>query len=832
MPQVDLPPLTNKLHSYPSYVYSLSWHLLSEEEYNNIVITAQYSPQNVMIASAGRYSPDFPRNEFFSEDFYFENLSMTTIIMPNDYSRNTNAIDINYTIIEPYGFSLVERILKAAEAVNSKNYLDQPYLLQIDFFAFDDAGNLVGRIDNLTKRIPMKLNKMDIKITNRGAEYHINATPFCHSAFEATTVSTPANFEITASSVKDFFQSDEGTSGDTFNQALKLLDTNQRETKEKEKKEKTPNALTDTSYGSAINAYQLALAVKEKQSIPDVYRFEFMPDPETGDDVFASAVFTEKNTNTPKDSPMVKNSTQAGPITMRRANTGENQNTYDLTKSIFAINYGTTIEKLLEYVIRNSSYIQNQLVIPDGLTSEEYKARKEALKDKPLNWFKITPVVRLIGYDKIRKSFAREISYVVTPYKIYNIRSAIGPQGTAIYPVKNYNYIYSGQNDDVLDMEITFNALYYTQQTAYRDNLAEVNPSASSDNEENRDQNAGNYNGSNSAGDASGANDVAPTKEKPVVQNAKEAQGNPANAKDVAAGDLADSLMTNSQADMLAVKLKIIGDPDYIKQDDLFYNGLNTPDMKGEDPRLVKDGSLLTDDGGLYVQVLFKVPTDMDEETGFAKFDSVARHSVFSGMYSVLQVTSTFSSGQFVQELDLIRLPRQTAFDYVGNNAPSTDERVTVSDEVVSIQQASNTDASGFIGSGRPVIAGLGQGSGEPDATTDQTEGQKQKVAQLEEEKPLATTKEQQDLKAIKDTAPTASINDQNEPAPTAPKPDVTPQGGSASLANRTVLDIDGFTTTFNSAGYPILRVAPDGSSTTFDSLGNADKKLINNSYV
>ena len=50
MPQVDLPPLTNKLHSYPSYIYSLSWHLLSEEEYNDIVVTQQYTPKNVMIA--------------------------------------------------------------------------------------------------------------------------------------------------------------------------------------------------------------------------------------------------------------------------------------------------------------------------------------------------------------------------------------------------------------------------------------------------------------------------------------------------------------------------------------------------------------------------------------------------------------------------------------------------------------------------------------------------------------------------------------------------------------------------------------------------------------
>lgn len=49
----------------------------------------------------------------------------------------------------------------------------------------------------------------------------------------------------------------------------------------------------------------------------------------------------------------------------------------------------------------------------------------------------------------------------------------------------------------------------------------------------------------------------------------------------------------------------------------------------------------------------------------------------------------------------------------------------------------------------------------------------------------------------------------------------LTPQGGNADLAGRTVTSLDGFRITYDSTGYARQAVSPDGQTKYFDSLGN-----------
>jgi hypothetical protein len=796
---ISVKPLPNRLKEYPSYIYGLSLHILSDEQYNNVVFNQTYTAANVLIASAGRYSSTFPRNEFFSEDFYFEDCNVTTIISPNDVSRNTNAIDVNFTVIEPYGFTLMERLLRVADALKSKNYLDMPYLLQIDFFAMDDAGNIVGSINDLRKRIPIKLNKMDIRVSTKGAEYKVSATPFNHSAYDSTTVTTPANFEITASTVAEFFQS--AADAEQFSQILSAQNSAaQRETADQTAPTPTisqqianvarvavgskpttarnagktppPSKKTYTtvkSYGSAVNDWYRALKESRKTSSNDIYKFAFLPDPDTGEDMIGSAQFIQKNISTPKESPMKSNQNINDQVTMARSDLGDTATgIHDVSKAIFQVQYGTTIEKLLEYVIRNSDYIQRQLIVPED---PDYDRQKEAFKNKPLNWFKIVPVVRLLDFDTVKKVWSREITYTVQPYKIYNIRSDVGPQGVQLYPVKDYNYIYTGKNDDVFDFDITFNTMYYTQVTAYRDSLGDLNPSGSSYTTNYQFQNAPNYSGGEPPMGID-YNSVMPLVMKPIVQNSKaQATGGASTAKEVASVDLADSLMTSSQADMLAVKLKILGDPDYIKQDDIFYRPRlpdeekNIAPAPSNDPRLLpNNGSLVMDGGGIYTQLLFRTPTDIDETTGLMKFDPNYKHSVFSGLYQVLKITSQFSNGQFTQEVEMVRLPRQVAFDYVSNNQNNKSDNRNESSQQkqpgLSPPNPTPTPSTLVSGGGAPASpADLA------DTDTDQTAGGNQPVAEAANSEPPP---DQADLRSplarVRDTAPTQTIDVNTRP--------------------------------------------------------------------
>lgn len=765
----NAPPIPNRLHQYASYIYSLSLHMLTNEEYSNIVVTQSYTPKNVIIASAGRHSANFVRNKNWSEDFYFEQFDLKTVIVPNDQSRNTNAIQCEFQIIEPYGFTMIERILKTTEELGGKNYLDMPYLVQIDFFGLDDAGEILGSIPDLQKRFPIKLTKLDVKLTERGAEYKLAGVPFQHAAFTGIAVTVPAHMEVTARTVKDFFQSVEGTAADSLAQEVaSKTDLQQRQTQDAAaaKQNYAPTLMYSSlsqnstinvdSLGTAINAYYKGLKDNNKADVADIFRFEFLPDPDTGEDVIGSATFVEDKRNTPKETPMKKNTELKDAISMRLSDIGNSQNTYDTSRGIFSINYGTTILSVLEYVIRNSTYIHDQLILPDGVTSEEYKARKEAMKDKPLKWFRIIPKVRLLGFDTKRNLWAKEYTYVVKPYKMYNLRSDLAPQGIVVTPVKNYNYIFTGKNVDILDLDIQFNTSYFNMQTANRSALAKTSPTGDQLAVETEYQNAPNYTGGDPP---KGINpeSVMPSIFKPVTQDSRNVSaGNPADAKAVGAADLAQSIMSSGSADMIHIKLNIIGDPDYIKQDDIFYG----PDTSTAitvsseiDQRLLPDGgSLRMDDGGVYVQVLFKVPRDIDDQTGFMKYEAGQRNSVFSGLYMVVTVNSTFTKGQFTQSLELVRLPRQVAFDYVGNtdNNKSSERPGSEELKMIPVKQADNTTPT--------------SNAEKTDTAVDQTAGQDQKVAQDNAAETPTQTQEQKDLAAIRASGVTAAINDQNKP--------------------------------------------------------------------
>lgn len=631
-------PLTNLLHQYPSYTYGLSLHLLTTTEYNNIISGKSYIPNRVLIASAGRYNNivgtnQFIRSPYFSEDFYFNNFNVTTVIGTNQNTRNTNAVEFTFSLIEPYGMTLINRLLDQANdpEVQCHNYLDMVYLIQIDFFASNDAGEIVGLVPGLTKRFPVKITQMNIKANAGGSEYEVSAVPYNHIAFDQSTGTTPANFELVAGSIGDFYQT--GTQANPSSQV--------------------------TSFTSALNGWQTDLVKNKKIGVADTYSFNIDP-------MISGSALISSGVLSPRDTSMT-NPTNSNSI--RTANLGNNTKDYNSQTRTFSINAGTSIDKVIDYTVRNSDYIQNQITIPDGMDPLAYLQEKSKNANQPLNWYKTIPTVTLGQFDPIRKVYAKNIVYNVQPYVIYNVKSDVAPQGKITHFIKQYNYIYTGQNVDILDFEINFNTLYYTAQTAYRGAVADLYKVPANVDESDKTKNSDSYQGTDQQ-----TNNVMPMTVKPQVYNAKSrATGGAISAKNVAVADLEDSLMTLSAADMLSVQLKILGDPQFIKQDDIFYSPMF--DSIGDDPRLTQNGSLRTDYGEIYVRLIFRTPIDIDESTGLVNFGPTYRTSVFSGIYRVLTVQSEFSGGKFLQTLNLIRLPNQSDYDYVNKTVPDTKQR-------------------------------------------------------------------------------------------------------------------------------------------------------------
>jgi hypothetical protein len=786
-------PLPNILHQYPSYTYGLSLHLLNKDEYNKVVEKQEYIPKRVLIASAGRYNNtpgpnQFIRSPYFQEDFYFENFELETVIGLNEHSRNSNAIKYQFTLVEPQGFTLIERILQVCDDpdVSSENYLDMPYLIQIDFFGIDDSGVIVGAIPNTTKYVPVRINKMEVKITGRGAEYSIEGTPYNHSAFDLSTITTPANFEIEAETVAQFFQSNESSGG--------LTDTTgQRETSQGTLWKTTSGQLIgpdgtiqyvgtgsggllsrqtlqalglNTSYGTALNSYNKAAFLANKIGANDIYKFKFID----CDDI-ANSPFVDPDTISQRDTRMVS---PGNILPIKKSNLGFNTNEYNPNRRIFQVNAGTYIDRVIAWIVRNSKFMLDQINIPDGELSNanpneisKYLSKQAELQDKSFFWIKVVPTIKLLEFDRLRKIWAREITYNIQKYEVKNLKVDVGPQGIATTYVKDYNYIYTGQNIDIIDLDIQFNALYYNALTIYRDAMADA-VAPNSVIEENKSKNVDDYRTKNPSLNQD-PNAIMPLVIKPIVLDARQRTGSGSyTSKSVALADVEASLMTLSQGDMLHVMLKIIGDPDFIKQDDIFYppmpNSQVTENKTSIDPRLTPNGSLRTDRGEVYVNLTFRTPVDIDETTGLMSYKlngkDTTKKSLFSGIYRIMTVKNEFRNGQFIQTLNLVRLVRQKNKDNVTNKAPATDER-----NLVPGQRAVLNDYLQGPNYTAPDV---------PKAVTNEdggTQSAQQALANTQAEESLISS-EQQNLRNVNQLATEQPINNQNEPATV---PDFTP---------------------------------------------------------
>jgi hypothetical protein len=653
--------MPNPLHNYATYTYGMTLYILSADDFNNLQradvgALDSWKPTYALISSGGNHRAD--RHPAFKDDFYFDNLKMTTVVGLNAMSRGSNAIQLNFTVIEPYGLTLLDRIMDAAEEVGSKNYLTQPYMLEIDFYGSDDLGQASSPIHNLRKRIPIQLLEMKIKAGNKGSEYRINCCPYNHNAFMDSSVSTPANFEIQAKTIKDFFSN---TGANSLEAQKKQKDDarydaiaargivndddgnplpgvgrvgiggNESELTRLEAIDKTPYKVD--SYAAAVNAWN--------QKIVDNQHYKFSNEIEFDID----EAFKDSPIVTPSKTSPTRSAISGTSVSEKKASAQGNDPTisdktptadFDKTRMNFSINAGTSVIDVINNVMRNSDYIKNQVI---NKTSDKI----EFYKDKTVDYFKIIPQVFLKEFDPKRNAYATKTVYHIKKYSYFNSKHPDLPYGTPDGPVKEYNYMYTGKNIDILDFSIDFDTAYYTSKVV--DNNKEAIDTAPDANSESPVE-PGKI--------PTGAGSVTPNKSSPRSSEANVTSTMADTDKAATVANAMNSLYSNSRGDMLNIKLKILGDPHFVKQDDIYTN----PGMSGynDKPVMINNGTIAMDAREIFCILNFKTPVDMDENTGLLRTDGRYVSSRFNGLFKILTIESEFSRGQFVQTLDIVRI--------------------------------------------------------------------------------------------------------------------------------------------------------------------------------
>lgn len=694
----------NLLNDYATYTYGISLHVLTAESYNLLARGVKgdewFKGAYTLIASGGRWGERdaanpkaFNRPPEFKDDFYIDDISIKTVIGMTSETRGSNAVKFDFTITEPYGLTLVNRLLMLSQRINQPNYTENPYVLQIDFFGNTDGGDVVHPIPKITKYLPINILTMDIKVGVGGTTYTCTATAYNHGAFEQSVAATPADFEVSARTVGDFFAS--GKDDANFRKALAQRQS-QREKKESiqkranERKDKKltaeeekqvkeleaayTTAISTKSYTQAYNLHQLFLKDNETIQHPTEIRFEIDEDIARSPIVEAdkNAVSNRKMSN-PKEAKEAKQaaSSKAPKRNTKTPAAGPNEN-----YSKFNVKAGENILEIINKVIRSSKYMTDQL--RDDSKNDDNKEKKQ------IDLFKVIPRIELKEFDYKLNKWSRLITFSIIKSEAHNHKHPEAVQADAAAVLKDirkkYEYIYTGENLDIIDMEINFKSLFHTQVAVLQQNTKTlVNSQEKASDKKNTTTTKQNRLNKKNSLPNQATNTVQPNKIIPVVasQNNIGFHSNQ-NEKVKTAADLLNTLYTSSGGDMVNLTLKIVGDPDFIKQDDVFYSP-NTENHPGPDAIYSPNGSIMTDRGTVYCYVRFRTPVDIDIETGgLRQLDSVQKKyldSSFTGVYMVVSVDNTFNQGRFEQALTLVRIQNEIVQEQVAESIRQRSEK-------------------------------------------------------------------------------------------------------------------------------------------------------------
>ena len=647
--QIDARP--NELNVFSSYTYNLALYMMNSDSYVDIT-SSPSSPQDaltppnsfLLMRSGGTGVEN--ANTDFNNDFFIDDLEISNVAVgPSKFKQNTNVTDIRFTITEPRGVTLLEKLQRLAGQVlanTGEKYIHAPYLLEIKFKGYDELGNPMPA-PSLPKYIPIRITDMQFEVSTGGAQYKVTAIPYAAYTLGSVVSTIPMNIELKASKVGDIFTNvlqtvreepvrESYTAGGIDPGLARAVEGQTGKKPTKTVKESVKNL------GQLLTDYQIrrtavttvskekSLEVKDTQ-VPAMAEFYDTYDFQIAKEIAESKLNIDglyDALNTPAPTEGNKEKENSADVSQFDAYVQSISGgvTLDKATSMFKINAGTDISKLINLIIMHSDYMDRNVMENPPL---------EATSGNPINWFKIRPVIKSArgpgtGFDKKDGRYKYQITFNVEKNNIYYSdfpwAKKSKPVGQGFH--KRYDYIFTGRNTEVLDFGLKFNTAFIQVMTA-----GTGNPSANKD-----------------------GNSFAPV----VKELPKSVEGDTINGANTLtrsrAKDLFSSVMHDG-VDLIDLNLQIVGDPAWIPTSDAYWQDKIRQGQTYTEA-FMPDGTINYNVSSPYLQVNLRTPVDYDETTGLAN-PAQFGNSQFSGIYQVTSCDSTFSGGVFQQRLEGFR---------------------------------------------------------------------------------------------------------------------------------------------------------------------------------
>lgn len=620
--------LKNPLGSLSSYNYQLSLYMITPDAYDAFVASGRKdidalanggagSGGAYLIAQSGGINNNTSRRApGFDLDYYIDNVKIKQALGGEATQSATNTYDINFTIVEPYGFSFVTKLRQVSDALiqysndsgYSKGGLENPtkqlFILGIRFLGYDAEGNIVSG-DKDFEGQPLDPNSSneylfqtyyDILITGIKFKIEGSATTYnisCGCPGPGTSFGTKrgrllANRTVTASTFEESLSGENGI----FTQ---------------------------------INQHQTNLVAEGAQEFANEYRVEFI-----GPDVDAlrtAKLITPEDVDKGKwPTPDIKNAEGSTDAEAAKA-------TPDNTKRQIVFNQGTSLIEVFDELVKSSTYLRDALkiVYENNPTPDESRTQPENKPEsnKKIAWYHVTSQLSNARWDPKIADWAYVTTFRFETYQTPVIISSTVNPGMDYYgPHKRYEYWYTGENREILEYTQQLDNLYYNEVL-----------------------------GSTPDEDGVGTGGSADTASVPGQQTS-EPKFNSLGGGREAQNNYVTSLYSPDA--YATAKIKILGDPDFLVQES--RGDINTVYQRfyGD------DGFRVNANGGqVFMEINFNEAVDYQTDTSaaggglmdinnsilFFKYPDSVSEKIKGVSYKIITLDSTFSEGRFTQDI-------------------------------------------------------------------------------------------------------------------------------------------------------------------------------------
>lgn len=695
--------IDNELEQFTSVNHMFGLYCLSTDEIldpDNTYMGAQGEPEVVVIKSGGgtramgeRKAQTMLEKAGGRVEYFMDDVTIESVIGYNSETRAMQMHKGGFSVTEPYSMGqFLETLQVAAVMAGHLTYTFATFLLTIEFVGYTDD-NQMKRIAK--RQIPIKITDSTMSVSSSGTVYETTFISANSSANSDSVQKIPSDIQIVGGDLQEALQSG-------IQSLTTVLNTNLLKREEGNKKKFADQFIILFPPADALESRKLATKKEDDATVNDITaqeKVESLTGKSQSTQVIDYEAFLEKiagvsvkrsdlgeaivsqslatgNINPIGTSRLVTDKLQNGSIQSAGADKvyDEQKDVYEQKanyipegKRAFKFEKGTKINSIIEEMVLSSEYGKSLL--------------DQKLVDGFRPWFSILPMVFQVPVKDIEASKGRPpfiYIFKVIPYEVH-ASTWMGPGDVApATPIdhiaKEYNYLYTGKNKNVLEFDLTFNNRYLTPVP--RDGSADTETAQN----DGASATANSEDKSNIIAQKEG--DPTPSLDplKSIIESDIEIitsgmRAVPSDAKEVIARTFHKALVY-SMVDLVRVELQIMGDPYYISDSGTG----NYMSAQGSTWFADENGHIDHVRSQQFIELNFKTPYDYSASSSTVEFpvtnDEAGGVKVrqFSGLYKVTYVKSEFNQGKFIQTLSLLRMNTQTELDYKKQKGPEEDQ--------------------------------------------------------------------------------------------------------------------------------------------------------------